>query len=125
MHDVDRPTENEPNRVTVNVLWEIGAERARQMLSEGWTPEHDDGHDAGEMARAASAYVLHAEPTTEFKLAPVMTETGVRSEDDPRYIQTGHRSVPKIWPWQGQWWKPKDRRSDLVRAGALLVAEIE
>ncbi len=24
-----------------------------------------------------------------------------------------------------EWWKPKDRRRDLVRAGALIVAEIE
>jgi hypothetical protein len=30
-----------------------------------------------------------------------------------------------LWPWSVQWWKPKDRRRDLVRAGALIVAEIE
>lgn len=29
------------------------------------------------------------------------------------------------WPWSDSWWKPKDRRTDLVRAGALIVAEIE
>ena len=29
------------------------------------------------------------------------------------------------WPWEAMWWKPKDRRRDLVRAAALIVAEIE
>ena len=27
--------------------------------------------------------------------------------------------------WDSEWWKPKDRRRDLIRAGALIVAEIE
>jgi hypothetical protein len=31
----------------------------------------------------------------------------------------------RYWPWEDKWWKPKDRRRDLVRAGALIVAEIE
>jgi hypothetical protein len=30
-----------------------------------------------------------------------------------------------LWPWDRTYWKPKTRRSDLVRAAALLVAEIE
>jgi len=29
------------------------------------------------------------------------------------------------WPWDAGWWKPKGRRRNLVRAGALIVAEIE
>lgn len=29
------------------------------------------------------------------------------------------------WPWADEWWKPKDRRADLVRAGALILAEID
>lgn len=29
------------------------------------------------------------------------------------------------WPFPPRSWKPKDRRRDLVRAAALLVAEIE
>jgi len=29
------------------------------------------------------------------------------------------------WPWDAAWWKPKGRRRDLIRAGALIVAEIE
>ena len=33
--------------------------------------------------------------------------------------------VTHIWPWDWKWWKPKTRRQDLIRAGALIVAEIE
>lgn len=32
---------------------------------------------------------------------------------------------PTFWPWENRWWKPKDRRRNLVRAGALILAEIE
>jgi hypothetical protein len=36
-------------------------------------------------------------------------------------------NVPEAWPenWSATWWKPKDRRQDLVRAGALVISEIE
>lgn len=30
-----------------------------------------------------------------------------------------------LWPWSVEWWKPKDRRRNYVRAAALLIAEIE
>ncbi len=30
-----------------------------------------------------------------------------------------------MWPWAPEWLKPKDRLSDLVRAGALIAAEID
>jgi len=30
-----------------------------------------------------------------------------------------------MWPWDRAFWKPKSRRRDLVRAGALILAEIE
>ncbi|MBP1873508.1 hypothetical protein J2Z19_003223 [Ensifer adhaerens] len=29
------------------------------------------------------------------------------------------------WPWSLAWWKPCDRRRNLVKAGALIIAEIE
>ncbi|MDE2106773.1 MAG: hypothetical protein KGL39_56685, partial [Patescibacteria group bacterium] len=34
---------------------------------------------------------------------------------------------PSLWPmsWNWSWWKPKDRRRDLARAGALIAAEID
>lgn len=82
-------------------LADIRAERVRQMHAEGWTEEHDDTHVAGQMAQAAGCYALHA-------ASPFAD--GV---------------VPIFWPWARRWWKPKDSRRDLVKAAALIVAEIE
>lgn len=84
-------------------LADIRAERVRQMSAEGWTPAHDDNHTCGELAQAAACYA-HPAPG------------GVRPQAGP---------PPKLWPWSIVWWKPKDRRRNLVRAAALLVAEIE
>jgi len=80
------------------VIDEIRNERTRQISEEGWSANHDDMHTAGEMAVAASIY---ANPNRE------------------------KRDPPVGWPWDLGWWKPKDRRRDLVRAAALIVAEIE
>ena len=34
--------------------------------------------------------------------------------------------IQRMWPgWAWSWWKPKNRRHDLIRAAALIVAEIE
>jgi hypothetical protein len=30
-----------------------------------------------------------------------------------------------FWPWAAEWYKPTDRRRDLVKAASLLLAEIE
>jgi len=29
------------------------------------------------------------------------------------------------WPWSSSWWKPSSRRRNLIKAAALLLAEIE
>jgi hypothetical protein len=79
-------------------LDDITLERQRQVNQEGWTPEHDDEHDAGELAAAASCYA------------------------DPTIATT---FLPTRWPWDREWWKPTDQRRNLVKAGALIVAEIE
>lgn len=77
----------------------IAAERQRQVDAEGWTPEHDDEHTSGEMRLAASAYLI----------------TSPAPEHAPGY-----------WPWERSWWKPSgDPVRDLVKAGALIAAEID
>lgn len=90
---------------THRVVNEIEAERKRQMWDEGWTVEHDDARARGEMAAAAAAYALLA------------SHSG--------YDRQKTYWRPDWWPWDLKWWKPKSRRHDLVRAGALIVAEIE
>jgi hypothetical protein len=48
------------NEKTANVTAEIIAERRRQVDTEGWTEEHDDKHNGGELARAGACYALQA-----------------------------------------------------------------
>jgi hypothetical protein len=88
-------------------LADMIAERKRQIDKEGWTEEHDDQHNHSEMAYAAASYALSA---ADYYLDGSKT----------RWF-----SIPKVWPWPDGAWKPKNARRDLVRAGALIIAEIE
>lgn len=78
----------------------IDAELVRRIEEEGFTAEHDDALQPGSLAAAAGCYVLFA-------------------EDYPNAGQP-----PPQWPWAPQWWKPKDQRRDLERAGAMIAAEL-
>jgi hypothetical protein len=103
-------------------LLDVAAERGRQVDAEGWTPEHDDEHSSGELTTAAACY-----------LRPDLRTISVDEDEDGTQI-----SLNDPWPWWNEWddggrcrgrekawWKPKDRRRDLVRAAALIIAEIE
>lgn len=72
-------------------------ERYRQIDKEGWSADHDDKHDRGELARAGAAYLLHAGTVSE--------------------------TVPHEWPWNSDWWKPQGYRRDMVRGVALGIAD--
>lgn len=88
-------------------LLAIAAERRRQVEVEGWDAAHDDQHGAGDLAAAGSCYAM----------TPLW--------------RRGHNPAgpslqePLVWPWDSSWWKPVDNRRDLVRAGALIVAELD
>jgi hypothetical protein len=99
-------------------IQDVIAERERQMAIEGWTPEHDDTHANFEMARAAAFYVLHT-------AADAMPEPSPDAPSD-RYglFLTADMAWPPQWD-HATWKKPKDGRRNLVRAAALLIAEIE
>lgn len=88
-------------------LQDIAAERHRQIVEEGRTAEHDDGHKGGSLAAAAGCYALSA--------------AGTRTHALPRTAI----NIPMAWPWDNRWWKPRSAREDLVRAGALIVAETD
>jgi hypothetical protein len=90
----------------MSALDEIAAERRRQVEAEGWTAEHDDGHTLGEMAQAAACYAS----------ASFFASNGWKPNRVPQLM---------MWPWDILWWKPTDRRRDLIKAAALIVAEIE
>ncbi|MHB9833872.1 hypothetical protein Q8F57_003435 [Paraburkholderia terrae] len=93
---VDNPVETAP---LTNAARDVLAERVRQKEIEWWTPEHDDLHTSGELAEAAAAYASEA----------------ARSWG----------GLPGGWPWAAKWWKPGTPRRNLVKAGALILAEIE
>ncbi len=95
-----------PGRDDPKAWRDVMAERRRQTEVEGWTQDHDDAHDEGELARAAAAYARHA-----------------GSDEDSRQVNSGY-APEDLWPWTG-FWKPSSRRRDLVKAGALILAEIE
>lgn len=96
----DRIAELESRTVTAAAS-DVLAERQRQVTAEGWTAGHDDEYEHGELADAAGCYALSSEL---FDCA-----------GEP----------PRPWPWPDEWWKPTNRRRDLVKAGALILAEIE
>lgn len=80
---------------------DVVGERERQVIGEGFDAAHDDQHSDGSLAMAAVCYAIYAV--------------------NPKVC-----TIP-MWPrsWHPDWWRPKNPRRDLVRAAALLIAEIE
>ncbi|CAB3914156.1 hypothetical protein LMG26841_05156 [Achromobacter dolens] len=76
---------------------DVLAEHQRQISAEGWTAEKDDTYARRELADAAAQYVLLAGGWTHLD----------------------------VWPWARSWLKPTTPRRNLVKAGALILAEIE
>lgn len=83
---------------TESVIDEIEVERKRQIEVEGYRGDHDDRHEPGTLAQAAAAYAS---------------------------ASVGDADAGLLWPWHPDEFKPKDPRRDLIRAAALLIAEIE
>jgi hypothetical protein len=84
----------------------IAVERVRQTSEEGWTPEHDDKHTNEELANAATDYI---------DVAAIIAHG----------FKDYHRA-PFGWPFEKEAWKPSpDPIRNLVKAGALIAAEID
>lgn len=87
----------------------ITAERQRQINVEGWTPEHDDAHKKHELLFAALSYVAAVATPDEWNLDQGLPQAPCHD-----------------WPWAKKWWKPSDDPiRNLVKAGALIAAEID
>jgi len=81
----------------------IVAERLRQVVGEGWSGDHDDGHVGGELRNAAIAYAMAC---------------------DPRAGENAASVFPSCWG-PGCFKPADDPIRNLVRAGALIAAEID
>jgi hypothetical protein len=86
------------NVQTAHILEEVLNERRRQIEVKGFTVEHDRQHDEGELAEAAAAYALYAAHIPGAK---------------------------DFWPWQYHSFRSGTEREALIKAAALLVADIE
>lgn len=91
---------------------DVLAERRRQVEDEQWTPEHDDRYRHRQLAMAAACY------------AAAVPVHDVLDCSDGR-IEKRVPAVSRAWPWAKAWWKPGTARQNLVKAGALILAEIE
>jgi hypothetical protein len=83
-----------------NAVLEIAVERRRHVEKEGYDAAHDDQHEHGELALAAACYAMDG-------------------------VGLGNPRGATHWPWGADEFKSRDHRSNLIRAGALIVAEIE
>ena len=107
----------------MSAIEDIAAERRRQIEVEGWSSEHDDDHPNGALGRAAACYAAGEPLFTIYQTACYADtpHTDPISDDGPMSCPV----IEQLWPWVDDWWKPTSRRRDLIKAGALIVAEIE
>lgn len=101
----------------------IAAERQRQIDAEGWTAGHDDEHTGDELTLAAATYAL---PPVFRRMHGDLPYRGLAEHRE--------QSVRRwMWPWSEADWKeshdtaafPEGRIRELVKAGALIAAEID
>lgn len=88
----------------------IAQERERQVKKEKWDSAHDDRHTDGSLAAAAATYALNAVESRSHE--PVK-----------RHVLAA--AVNVLWPWHPQEHKVKSTKRNLVRAGALIAAELD
>jgi len=84
----------------------IADERRRQVDEEGHHATHDEKHAAGGNSGKpglVQAAVCYAESA----------------------IGEPEAALRQKWPWDAKSWKPKTPIRDLVRAGALIAAELD
>lgn len=90
----------------------IKEERLRQVSEEGWTTEHDDEHPRCALVVAGACYALDI--------------AGRFSNEHESWLFAYKGQAKELWPWDEEWWKPtEDPIRQLVKAGALIAAEID
>lgn len=90
-------------------------ERKRQIEQEHYDAQHDDMlHNDGDLGVAGACYALDV-------CARI-------AKGDSEFWSDNYASqAESLWPWDKEWWKPtpQDNIRELVKAGALIAAEID
>lgn len=89
-----------------NVINEISLEYQDQRRR--FSKLQDDCYILGQLAGVAACYCLDS-----------CRPSGTNIKNDIKLI------IPRIWPWDIAWWKPRTQRENLIRAAALIISEIE
>lgn len=91
-------------------------ERQRQIEAEGFTAERDARYVGYPLARAGAAYALAASATVEERDGMLAS-----------WVRAVPNEVVEAWPsdWDARHFKPKTRRDDLVKAAALILAQLD
>lgn len=87
----------------------ITIERARQIARDGFSADHDDEHTLGELSEAAACYARAGDTHLRVNGCTILIARDF------------------AWPWETYDWKPcpQNRVKELVKAGALIAAEID
>lgn len=87
----------------------IQAERDRQLQELNHTPDRDDTYANGQLASVASIYAKYA-----------------TSEHFSEGLWLGNMdAAPTGWPWRDGLWNPTTPKRMLIKAGALIAAELD
>jgi hypothetical protein len=97
---MSKPIELNQRVQIADALVDVTSERLRQIAQEGYSTEHDDEHVRGELAAMAALYAMPEDARECGDWAEALRPEG----------------------WEAKF---GDRRRDLVKAGALILAEIE
>ena len=134
----------------MNGIVQIAGERARQIVEEGYTLDHDKEHAYGELAAAAAVYATVAQALAEAGqnaadlLCHALRKDVLEAEGeealaaldakaaafaaDPLFMfgPPNARVAPAGWPFEASAFHPAPTpQENLVKAGALVVAELE
>ena len=91
------------NMLDSKALSDVLDERIKQIEKFGFDAEHDDANLFFSMSNVGALYALYASSLNNGTI------------------------FEAAWPsnWDISWWKPESQRTNLVKAAALILAEIE
>lgn len=94
----------------------IAKERARQVVEEGFDAAHDAKYKHLELVRAGVSYAC----------VPVIRGEGREQNIPAERVEEEIAIIPEeVWPWDVKWWKPGTDKQCLIKAGALIAAQLD